>query len=189
LIEFFLQYYTFISVAYIAAIAALAHLNTPEEYHWRSNTISELAAQGYDRKWVMQIGLIGFGILLGIGSAVKMLQFQVDWFTEMPLIIYAGLVLASGVFSTRPFLKTEKYSKRDDRIHSFSAQIGGVFFTSSILLKSLASESLGAAAPHILFLLLVTLTAMIYGRTGPSMKGVAQRTMWVVSFIWLAFLA
>lgn len=170
-------------------MVAVAHLVAPEEYQWRSNTISDLAAQGYDSKWIMQIGLIGFGLLLGTGSAAQMLQFQIDWFTEIPLLAYAGLVSASGVFSTRPFVGTEDYSERDDRLHSFFAQTGGVFFTVAILLKSLGAESLVLAAPHILFLLLVSLTAMFYGKSEPSMRGVAQRIMWVVSFIWLAFLA
>ncbi|MHA2066078.1 MAG: hypothetical protein ACXABY_17040, partial [Candidatus Thorarchaeota archaeon] len=66
--DFFLQYYAFISVLYIIIIAAVAHHDTPEEYEWRSNTISDLAAQGYGRKWLMQLGFIGFGLLLGLGS-------------------------------------------------------------------------------------------------------------------------
>ncbi len=189
MLDIYLQFYTIISVFYIAVIAVFAHLITPNEYHWKSNTISDLAAQGYDQKWLMQLGLIGFGLLLGIGSVAQMLQFQVDWFTDFPLIIYAALVSLSGIFCTRPFIRTEDYSKRDDRIHSFCAQTGGVFFTLAILLKALITESLMSAAPHYLFLILVSLTAMYYGKAEPSRKGIAQRTMWIASFVWLAFLA
>jgi hypothetical membrane protein len=176
-------------VLYIAIIAAIAHLIAPEEYHWKSNTISDLAAQGYENKWMMQAGLLGFGLILGIGSSIQISLLQIDWLTEIPLLVYAGLVAATGIFCTRPFVSTEEYSRRDDRLHSFSAQIGGVFFTVAILLKSLVAETLDSAAPHILFLFLVTLTALYYGRTKPSVKGIAQRAMWGVSFIWLAFLA
>ncbi|MHA1924426.1 MAG: DUF998 domain-containing protein [Candidatus Thorarchaeota archaeon] len=187
--DVFLQYYTFISVLYIAVIVAIAHLVTPKEYHWKSNTISDLAAQGYDRKWIMQLGLVGFGLLLGFGSAAQMFQLQADWFNEIPLLVYAGLVAASGTFCTRPFVRTEEYSERDDRLHSLFAQTGGVFFTAAILLKSLVAETLVSAAPHILFLVLVSMTALFYGRAESSMKGIVQRILWVVSFIWLTFLA
>jgi hypothetical membrane protein len=189
LLDIFLQYYTFISVLYIAAIVVVAHPITPEKYDWKSNTISDLSAQGYEHKWIMQIGLFGFGLLLGIGSAAQMFQLQTDWFAEMPLLVYAGLVAASGIFCTRPFVRTEGYSERDDRLHSIFAQTGGVFFTVAILLRALVVETLVSAAPHILFLVLVSLTAMFYGRAKLSTKGIAQRTMWVVSFVWLAFLA
>ena len=189
LLDLFLQFYAFISVLYIAAIAAVAHLGTPEEYYWKTNTISDLAAQGYNRKWIMQLGLVGFGLLLGSGSAAQMLQFQEDWITEIPLLVYAGLVSASGVFCTRPFFQTEEYSQRDDRLHTLFAQFGGVFFTAAILMKSLVAENPVSASPHILFLILVSMTAILYSRAESSMKGIAQRAMWVVSFIWLAFLA
>jgi hypothetical membrane protein len=189
LFDVFLQYYTFISVLYIAAVVVVAHLIAQEEYHWKSNTISDLSAQGYEHKWIMQIGLFGFGLLLGIGSAAQVFQLQTAWFAEIPLLVYAGLVAASGIFCTRPFVRTEEYSEKDDRLHSFFAQTGGMFFTAAILLRSLVAESLASSAPHILFLVLVLLTALFYGRAKPSMKGIAQRAMWVVSFIWLAFLA
>ncbi|MHA2064386.1 MAG: hypothetical protein ACXABY_08405, partial [Candidatus Thorarchaeota archaeon] len=119
----------------------------------------------------------------------QMLQFQGDWFTETPLLIYAGSVSASGIFCTRPFVRTERYSERDDRLHLLFAQIGGMMFTVAILLKGLVSSTLTSAAPHFPFLVLVTLTAIFYSRIESSMKGLAQRTMWLVSFIWLAFLA
>jgi hypothetical protein len=116
-----------------------------------------------------------------------MFQLQTDWYTEIPLLVYAGLVAASGIFCTGPFAQIEEYSERDDRLHSFFAQIGGVFFTPTILLKGLVAETLTLAVPDILFLILATLTALFYSRAKPSMKGIAQRAMWVVSFIWLAF--
>ena len=56
-----------ISVFFFAAFIIIAQLFTPESYSWTQNTVSELAAQGYDNARIMQIGLIGYGLLLVVG--------------------------------------------------------------------------------------------------------------------------
>lgn len=82
-LEYHIQCYNLISVLYITIFIVIAHLITPKKYEWTKNTISELAAQGYDRKWIMQLGFVGFGLILGIGSLVRLLQFEEHWYTKI----------------------------------------------------------------------------------------------------------
>ncbi|NUM43275.1 MAG: hypothetical protein HUU38_01100, partial [Anaerolineales bacterium] len=42
-------------------IIIIAHFFAPPEYVWTQNTISDLAAQGVEHQWLMQVGFIGFG--------------------------------------------------------------------------------------------------------------------------------
>ena len=72
--DWFVQNYNIISVAFFLVVAVVSHLVTPSNYDWRENSISELAAQKYNYKWIMQIGLIGFGLLLGGGILIKLMQ-------------------------------------------------------------------------------------------------------------------
>jgi hypothetical membrane protein len=50
---------------------------TPSNYDCKENTISELASQKYSYKWIMQIGLIGFGFLFGGGVLIRLIQAAV----------------------------------------------------------------------------------------------------------------
>ena len=59
------------SVFNFIAVIVIGHLFAPPGYIWTQNTISELASQGYNNKWIMQLGLVGFGIFLSIGLVWK----------------------------------------------------------------------------------------------------------------------
>lgn len=49
------------AVSFLGASLLAAHLAAPESYSWQTDTISELAAQDYDKAWIMRTGFIGFG--------------------------------------------------------------------------------------------------------------------------------
>ena len=56
--------YNTIAVAFIVVAIVVAHLLAPASYSWHDNTISQLAAQGYERVWIMRVGFPGFGALI-----------------------------------------------------------------------------------------------------------------------------
>ena len=66
-----LQKYNVIAVAVFIGIIIIAHLSANGSYSWKTNTVSELAAQGYERKWIMQIGFVLFGLILIFGIIYK----------------------------------------------------------------------------------------------------------------------
>jgi len=74
IMDWFVQNYNIISVTFFLVVAILSHLVTSSSYDWRENSISELAAQKYNNKWIMQIGLVGFGFLLGAGIVIRLIQ-------------------------------------------------------------------------------------------------------------------
>jgi hypothetical protein len=52
-------------VACIVVMILIAHLLAPAPNDWTQDLISELASQGYALVWIMSLGFIGFGILVG----------------------------------------------------------------------------------------------------------------------------
>ena len=60
------------AVAYLIVIIAFAHFFAQPGYVWTQNTISELPSQGHTYKWIMQVGISGFGvpILLAVGQGL-----------------------------------------------------------------------------------------------------------------------
>lgn len=65
-----------LSIVYFIAVIILADFFTPPAYHWTTNTISDLAAQGLKHQWIMQAGFIGFGVVLNDGFIQKFITAQ-----------------------------------------------------------------------------------------------------------------
>ena len=82
-----------------------AHFFMPPEYHWTRNTVSDLAAQGLKYQWIMQLGFIGFGLLLNCGFVCKFISAKKVFYPDVLIMIYGVAVLLSGVFNTEPFLE------------------------------------------------------------------------------------
>ncbi len=61
--------YNVTAVLFFITIIIVAHLVAVDDYNWRNNAVSELASQGYTRKWIMQIGFVVFGAILILTNA------------------------------------------------------------------------------------------------------------------------
>jgi len=166
-------------------VIVLAHALTPPEYNWRENTISELAAQGYDNKRVMQLGFIGFGLILATGSIFKIIVSKSPWFLEMPIIIYAVSVLLSGVFCTKPFMDGLDYSETASRLHSIFAQLAGISFSLALLLCGIQAQETSRKTIHFAFLAFVIICSALFASLSTNI-GIIQRVVYVGSFLWIA---
>ncbi|MHA1961370.1 MAG: DUF998 domain-containing protein [Candidatus Thorarchaeota archaeon] len=185
--DWFLQNYNLVSVLYFLVIAIIAHLLTPLEYDWKRNSISELGAQQYQNKWVMQVGLSGFGITIALGSIFRLLELDPTWFVEVPVLVYAGSLMLTGVFCAKPFVQSENYSIREDRLHSVFANLTGISFSAAVALQSMISEEFIGFALNMLILVATLLLSMSFGRS-ESKRGIFQRAIFLVGFLWLIFL-
>ncbi|MBK8109988.1 MAG: DUF998 domain-containing protein [Saprospiraceae bacterium] len=65
----------------------------------QKNTISDLGAQGHDRKLIMQFGFLAFGLTLTAGVLYKGLTWR-----SMPILMYGLCVGLTGVFVLNHFL-------------------------------------------------------------------------------------
>ena len=180
------------SILYFIIVITIAHFFVPPEYRWTQNTISDLAAQGLKYQWIMQAGFIGFGLLLNAGFLLKFLAAQQVSYPDLLIMLYGLAILLSGFFSAEPFIKGASYSVRESKLHSFFATVAGVAFSLGILWRLLAATTPAEAWLHAIFLVLVMGTSFMFGlsenKTLPIAKGIVQRSLYLVSFIWL-FLA
>ena len=175
-----------LSVVFIVLVILTAHIFVPEPYNWMHNTISELASQGYPNKWVMQIGFIGFGVLLSIGAITNFLQEGKYRFIHLPLFIYALGILLAGIFCTRPFVDGIPYSEVEARLHSIFASIAGFALSAAMLLYFLTDHSRRRIL-HAISLVLVLGLSISFGLAS-SYAGIVQRILYLVGFIWLVFI-
>jgi hypothetical protein len=177
--EFLKINYNIISTALFVFAIVVAHLFSTNNYDWTKNTISDLGSQGYDRKFIMQFGFLAFGLILSAG----ILSNGLTWRTS-PILIYGLCVGLTGIFCTKPFFPLDNYSVSETTIHSALAQIAGATFTLGILLQLFYSDDNSEKWMHFVFFIFVVGLSASFGLV-KNYQGIAQRLLYLTSFIWL----
>lgn len=171
--------YISLSISIFVMAIVMAHLFSSGHYDWTKNTISDLGAQGYSRKVIMQFGFLAFGLILTTG----ILMNGVSWRTA-PILMYGLCVGLSGIFCTKPFVDGVSYSANQSFFHSIFAQVAGVSFTIGILIQIFFTTDNQEKYIHLLFFALVIGLSISFGLLKNN-QGIAQRLLYIVSFIWL----
>lgn len=171
--------YNILSTALFVSAIVVAHIFSTNGYEWTKNTISDLGSQGYDRKLIMQVGFLTFGLTLILGIVINGLTWR-----TAPILIYGLCVGLTGVFCTKPFINLDDYSASQATIHSALAQIAGVTFTLGILVQLFYSADKSEKWIHFVFFILVVGISASFGLT-KNYQGITQRLLYLVSFIWL----
>ena len=172
------------AVSVFVSFIILAHFQAPASYSWMKNTISELASQGYEHKWLMQLGLISFGLLFIFSMTAFLAQGEGLWYRELPFMIYGGAIALSGIFCAGPFTEGVDFSIKEAQLHSLFAQIAGVAFSIGILVHGITSPKVSGKAFHFAYLLFVVLFSLLFGLV-PRYAGVMQRILYLGSFSWI----
>jgi hypothetical protein len=178
--------YNWTSVGLFVGIIIIAHFFTTNPYDWKSNTVSELAAQGYQYRWIMKIGFILFGGILAAGITNKILGGNGKLITELPILIYGLAILVSGLYSTKPIVSAIEYSELESQIHSYSAQIAGAGFSIGLLIHGLTEKNPNLKIIHFSTFAFVVGLSALFGIMENN-NGIIQRIMYAGSFVWLTF--
>lgn len=182
----FLSKYNWISVGVFILIIIVAHIFVSPPYNWKNNTISELASQHYNYRWIMKIGFILFGGILIIGIIGKLIQHKGNLITEIPILIYGLAILISGIYSTKPIMEGVEFSITESQIHSICAQTAGIAFSIGLLIFGFRETVLNLKLIHFGFFIFVIGCSALFGLTNSNV-GIIQRVMYLGSFIWLTF--
>jgi hypothetical membrane protein len=177
------------SVIYFVAMIVIAHFFAPSRYRWTQNKVSDLAAQGLKYQWIMRAGFIGFGVLLNLGFLLKFVEAGKVSYPDLLVMVYGLAILLSGFFSTAPFLEGVKYSVPESKLHSLFATMAGISFTIGIFYRAVTAPTPAERWIHMIFFVLVTGFSLLFGLCENGViqlgKGLAQRGLYLVSFIWL----
>jgi hypothetical membrane protein len=176
-----------LAVAYITFVIILAHLLSPASYDWTHNTISDLAAQGYQHSWVMRAGFIGFGALVIFAGLIHWRREGKWKLRHVPVMLYGLAILFSGIFSTAPFRSGVTYSQTEASIHSICATVAGAALSLGILLFALTDQPVWRKLVHAAALVLVTLISLFFANS-EQYAGAIQRLLYLTGFAWLVFL-
>lgn len=176
--------YNWTSVGLFVGIIIIAHFFTTNPYDWKSNTVSELAAQNYQYRWIMKIGFILFGGILAAGITNKIISGNGKLITELPFLIYGLAILVSGLYSTKPIVSGTEYSELESQIHSYSAQIAGMAFSIGLLIHGISETNTNLKIIHFATFIFVIGLSALFGLMNSNV-GIIQRIMYLGSFVWL----
>jgi hypothetical membrane protein len=188
--ELSLQDVNTVAVVFIAVLIVVAHLVAPASYSWRDNTISQLAAQGYARAWIMRLGFVGFGILIVLGALDRARTNRRSWFhqaRELALVLYGLGLLLAGSFSAEPFLPGVAFSESQAQLHSIAATLAGLGISLGMLLYLVRPGPLRNKIPDLVALTLTLAFSALFGMA-TSGAGIWQRCLWAVGFVWLVYI-
>jgi len=184
MIELLKGQYNLLGVIYIAIVIGAAHVMANKQYNWRKNTLSDLGAQGYSKSWIMRLGFVGFGLIMIGGLFLKIMDNEILYFIDIPVMLYALAILFTGIFSTGPFTGKIKYSEKQDLLHTVFAVAAGVAISIALLMSALLEPDTKTRTLHIVFLVLITLTSTFFGYVKQH-NGIMQRVLYAISFCWL----
>jgi hypothetical membrane protein len=172
---------------FIAIITA--QLFTPQSYSWTQNTVSELAAQGYDKAWIMQMGLIGYGIILGVGIILRLIGTIKFIFPDLLVMLYGAAIFLSGMYATAPFEKGVAFSTHEASLHSLFATLAGICISISMISYFFAEDAGKSKVFHFVSLVLVVGLSALFGLSERGSvaigKGIIQRTMYLFGLTWI----
>ena len=177
--DFLKSNFNSISTLIFVFFIIVAHVFAKNNYDFSKNTISDLGAQAYDRKGIMQIGFLAFGLTLAMGIFLNGLSVRI-----LPILIYALCVALTGIFCTKPFFSYPIFSEIESTLHSVFAQVAGISFSIGILTQTFYASDKQAKTAHFIFFLLVIGLSASFGLV-TNYQGIVQRLLYLVSFIWL----
>lgn len=178
--DFLKSQYNIISIILFVLCIVIAHLVATNNYDFSKNTISDLGAQGYDRKLIVQTGFLLFGLTITAGVIANGLSLRTS-----PILIYGFCVALTGVFCTKPFFDIShiNYSETQSNLHSLFAQIAGLSFSIGILAQLFnETDRTGKIIHLVFFVLIIGLSATF--KLLENYQGIAQRFLYLISFLW-----
>lgn len=163
----------------------LAPLNMPDSYSWLRHTTSESAAQGVAGAWLARLGFLIFGLTV-VWLAERLLD---SW--PLPVRLMHGgfglFMVATAVFSTRPWLPNLPYDPVEDTLHSFTATTMGFAFAIGVALRlwHRGQHRWG----HVLDVVAVVASVAIPLAMSalPDWDGLLQRGMFAIAYLWYGF--
>jgi len=173
------------SVVYFVGVIVISHLFAQPGYAWTQNTISELASQGHRYKWIMQVGFIGFGLLLNSGLVLKFIATRSIHYPDILLGLYGLAIIVTGFFCEKPIASAISHSAREASIHSGFATAAGISLSLGMLGYLLMSATPSERVFHVLFLALVVGFSMLFGLAENDTIGIGKGMRTCLVGVWL----
>jgi len=168
-----------------AVMLALAPTLMPESYDWRMHAVSESAAQGVEGAWLARLGLMVFGfaaMLIASGARLR-------WGTPGGVLLgaFGVLLIASAVFSHKPWETDVPYDRTEDLLHSVAATAMGFAFAFGVVAVTVRrGVNAGLARLPDVVVIAVSICIPLAMTYWSGQTGLLQRVMFLAGMVWFA---
>lgn len=174
-------------VLLVASLLALllAPTQMPAGYSWLRHTTSESAAQGTPGAWLARLGflLFGLGVLCIADRQRERWAAPVRWMHTG----FGVLMMATAVFSTRPWLPDISYDAVEDTLHSITATAMGFAFAIGVALGLPHRGEATAGRLLDLVAIAAAVTIPLAMSAFPEWAGLLQRGMFLIAYAWYGY--
>ena len=167
-------------VVILTAIVVGPSFSVPE-FSWMRHSTSEQAGQLLPGAWVMRTGFVAYGFCTATAS---ILDWQIRPMVRAALIAFGLGLIGTAVWSNTSILPGSVSDLREDALHSVASGVVGTAFATACAMRLFAPggsprDSLAWIGLLMSMLIPLAMTAM------PDIRGVLQRSMFVVSFLFV----
>lgn len=174
--------FVLVGIAGILLAMIFGPIFSPPEFSWLRHSTSEQAGQKMPGAWVMRAGFIAYG--LGTVSAAL-----TDWstrsFVRGALAFFGLALIGTAIWSNASIFPNLPSDMHEDWLHSVASSVVGTAFAAACAARLFAPGCskrdwlawVGLACSVAFPLAMVAM---------PELRGVLQRSMFVVSFVFIA---
>jgi Protein of unknown function (DUF998) len=155
---------------------------SPPEFSWLRHTTSEQAGQHVAGAWITRTGFVsyGFGTLLAA---------MADWSTRplvrAALVLFGAGLIGTAIWSNASILPAAFSDMHEDWLHSVASGVVGAAFAAACAARLFGPNRLPRDFLSMAGLIVSVAIPLAMGRW-PEFRGVLQRAMFCVSFIFVA---
>jgi len=173
---------SFCGISIIVLAILIGPLFSPPEFSWIRHSTSEQAGQQMAGAWIMRIGFIGYG-------AATLTAALINWstrpFVRAALTLFGLGLLGTAIWSNASILPGVSSDIHEDWMHSVASGVVGTAFAAACAAQLFAPGGTrrdmlawaGLAVSVVFPMAMIEL---------PELRGLIQRIMFGVSFIFVA---
>jgi Protein of unknown function (DUF998) len=157
-------------------------LLSPPAFSWLRHSTSEQAGQHQPGAWIMRAGFVAYGL-------ATLLAALSDWPTRSmvrcTLALFGLGLIGAAIWSNAPILPNLPADMHEDWLHSVASGVVGAAFAAACAARLFAP---GGSRYDLLAWagLIVSVTIPLAMDELPEFRGVLQRAMFAVSFVFVA---
>lgn len=169
-----------IGVIVIAIVAGPA-LSAPE-FSWIRHSTSEQAGQHLPGAWAMRAGFVAYGSCTAIAA---ILDRHTRPFVRAALFAFGLGMIATAVWSNASIISGAVSDLHEDYLHSVASGVVGTAFATACAARLFAPH--GSRRDGLAWIgLLVSVLIPMAMSAMPEFRGILQRSMFAVSFVFVA---
>jgi len=155
----------------------------PPSYSWLAHTTSESAAQGVPGAWLARAGFLLLGCCVIVIAVVRRARWG-RWGVGLHAA-FGALMIATGIFSARPWEPGLPFSPVEDLLHSVAATSLGFAFAVGVVLVAWRHWR-DTGAWRLLDVTAVTASVVLpLAMLGfEPLTGALQRVMFLLAYLW-----